>query len=453
MIQKTVEWAASALESPYSGNRETTFHGVSTDSRQINPGMLYVPLAGARVDGHSFIEQVKEKGAAAALWQKDHLPYPEGISLILVDDTQKALQNLAKKYLQTLSCKRIGITGSNGKTSTKDMTASILSQSRKTQKTQGNHNNEIGLPLTILDLDEDTEAAILEMGMENFKEISFLCSLAPLDTAVICSIGSAHKENLGSRENIARAKLEILEGLKKGGTFIYNADSPEIEKVLPEFELDPSWTVIPYGKEQACTISSAPVLTKDGIEFEADCLGQGKLNVHAAGFFQADNALAASLAAGSLGASFDDMQQGLQQAELSAMRGQILKAGSASLIDDTYKSNPESAAQGLRTLASMPAAVHIAALSDMLDLGEDEIALHAGIGELAKELGIDYVFTTGERSKATSEAFGAKGQHFETKEALTLALEPFLEQDAVVLIKGSRAMKMEEVTKGLLEKK
>ena len=214
MIVKTIQEIADMLNCDLVGEDKTSLiQGVGIDSRQITENALYIPLIGQRADGHTFIDSVIQKGVKATLWQKDHTPYPEDITCILVDDTLEALQNLAKAYLNTLSCLVIGVTGSNGKTSCKDMLYSIFSQEKKTQKTQGNRNNEIGLPLTVLDLDKDVEVAILEMGMENKGEIDFLTHIARPDVSIITTIGSAHMENLGGKKQIAQAKLEILENL------------------------------------------------------------------------------------------------------------------------------------------------------------------------------------------------------------------------------------------------
>lgn len=465
--------------------------GVSTDSRTVQPGMLYVPLAGARADGHDFIEQVAAAGAAASLWKKDHLPYPDQIPLIVVDDPLGAMQQLAKSYLEQLAPLTIGITGSNGKTSTKDMSASVFAQAGKTQKTQGNHNNEIGLPLTILDFDEDIETAILEMGMENFGEIAFLCSLAPLDLAVIVSIGSAHMENLGDRNGIAKAKLEIAQGLKENGLLVWNADSPELQQLVPQLlsraepktheatnaetgyksdeenqdgfgaaslknleehrfvpETGRNIRTISFGQEGAVCRKPEVTYTENGIAFETPLM-EGTVDVHAIGDYQADNALAALILGKEAGLSDEQIRNGLASVQLTRMRSALIPAGKARILDDTYKSNPESAMSALETLMKIPGKRHVAVLSDMLDLGETTHALHAAVGKKAKELGVDALYTWGELSEATSKAF--EGRHFQDKKQLAQSLKPLMEEDAVILVKGSRAMKMDEIVSWLLE--
>ena len=200
--------------------------GVSIDSRKVTTDNLFVPLRGEKVDGHRYVEKVRDQGAAASLWQKDVPNPPKNIPIIIVENTEVALQELARAYRQQLNVRVIGVTGSNGKTTTKDMTAALLATTYKVHKTSGNFNNHLGLPLTILSMDEDTDVAVLEMGMSSRGEIEFLSKLARPDLAIITNIGESHLLDLGSREEIANAKLEIIEGLAGGGTLIYYGDEP-----------------------------------------------------------------------------------------------------------------------------------------------------------------------------------------------------------------------------------
>ena len=417
--------------------------GVCIDSRKVQPGNLYVPLAGARADGHDFIEQVKEKKAGASFWRKDLLPYPKDIPLILVDDPLKAMQLLAKSYLTQVNPCTIGITGSNGKTSTKDFMCSVLNTKGKAQKTQGNHNNEIGLPMTILELDDDCQYAVLEMGMENFGDIPFLTDMAPLDLGIIVSIGSAHMENFGSRKEIARGKLEIMQGIKEGGALVYHKDSSEIEEVLHESGVPEQLKMISFGTEADLGLGSEIEYTKEGISF-MDSKQEGPFVLPVIGDYQASNALAVIAAAKELGLDARQIQKGLAHADMTGMRGTLYKAGKASILDDSYKSNPESAKAALDTLMKIPADRHVAVLADMLDLGPRENELHASVGEYAKELGVDEMFVWGPRSSHTANAFGQKAHYFETKEELLSAIEPLTKENAAVLVKGSRYFKMDE---------
>ena len=449
MIRKTIQTIADYLQASIHGcsNNETMIQGVAIDSRQVKQGTLYIPMIGARVDGHQFIESVQKNGAAASLWQKDHKPYPD-FPVILVDDTQKALQDLARAYMNDLDCLVIGVTGSNGKTSCKDMLYSVFSPVVKTQKTEGNHNNEIGLPLTVLDLDEDVEVAILEMGMEGFDEISFLCSIAQPDISIITSIGSAHMETLGSKKGIARAKCEILEHTKAGGLFLYPNESEEIAEVLEEITYDSSIRLQAFGKGSKLCVEGDIEHRKDGISFMCSIL-EHKVELNVLGDFQADNALSVIYAAKERGIQEEDILKGLSHIQMTKMRTQRLTVKKAIIIDDTYKSNPESACVAIDTLMNVPAPLHIAVFSDMLDLGPKENELHEQVGQYALEKGVDAIYCVGPLSRYTVEGANDKGKWFENKEELVSALKPFLEQDCVMVIKGSRAMAMDTVVSDL----
>jgi UDP-N-acetylmuramoyl-tripeptide--D-alanyl-D-alanine ligase len=412
---------------------------ISIDSRQIQPGSLYVPLVGARADGHDFMDQVKEKGAAAAFWTAGR-PLPEGISLIVVPDPLTALQDLAKAYLKELGCYTVGVTGSNGKTSAKDMMAAVLSTRFKTEKTQGNRNSDIGLPLTILSFPEDTEAAVLEMGMENFGEIELLVSIAPIDAAVITSIGSAHMENLGSRQGIAKAKMEIVHGLKPGGILYYDGSAPELA----------------YLKDAKTNYEKAafnvPGFQGENVHFEGKqtvfSLRKETYRLNALGQVQVSNAMPAIALAKRLGLDMDKVKSALEQLELTGLRLDLQQVKRARILDDSYKSNPESAKAAIDVLAQLPGQ-KIAVLADMLDLGPEEENLHAQVGDYAKSAGVDVLLATGPRSQATAKAFG--GTWLETKEELYQRLLPYLEEDCTILIKGSRAMAMDKLVQALMK--
>ncbi|WP_350338711.1 UDP-N-acetylmuramoyl-tripeptide--D-alanyl-D-alanine ligase [Dubosiella newyorkensis] len=450
MIQKTIAEIATYMQSEVCGpyDPDTIVKGVTIDSRNVQKGNVYVPIVGAHNDGHSFIEQVKNGQAALAFWQKDHTPYPEGIPLILVEDTIEALGQLAQAYLASLDAEVIAITGSNGKTSCKDMLKSVYSLVKKSAETPGNRNNEIGLPLTILDFDADLQVAILEMGMENKGEITYLTKIAPPDIAIITTIGSAHMENLGGKKQIAEAKLEIYDGLKEGGVLIYNKESPEIEEVLQEKKLDPSKTIRSFGQGGTLSIVSSIDYGKDSIFFKTNGI-QDLIELHALGAHQAMNALPVILAAKYDGIEDATILQGLKNLEMTKMRTQLLTLQHARVLDDSYKSNPESAKAAIDTLLALPAQKHIAILGDMLDLGNEERKLHASIGKYAKEHGVDQLYTYGPLSVESAKAFGEHGASFQTKEEIVQALLPVLQEDCVILIKGSRAMAMDTIVKQL----
>ena len=450
MIQKTIQEIKQMVNGEYTGNDDRMICGVSIDSRTVEENMLYIPLIGARADGHSFIDSVIDKKAGAVLWQKDHENIPEGIPCILVDDTQKALQQLAKAYLQTLSCKIIAITGSNGKTSCKDMMYSVFSREKKTQKTQGNRNNEIGLPLTILDFDADIEVAVLEMGMENWGEIEFLTSIARPDIAVITTIGSAHKENLGGKLQIAQAKLEILENMNPEGLFLYHKDSPEIEEAMKDMTISPNIEIQSFGKNADVMVTSDIEVRGTYMRFSCNLLDK-PVTLHALGEVMAYNALPVIAAAKHEGISDASISEGLEALEMTRMRTQLLTVKNARILDDSYKSNPESAMAAIDTLMSIPAKMHIAVLSDMLDLGEDENELHANIGRYVKSKGVDLLYCTGPLSKHTAGQADMDAVWYDSKEAVVKELRPYLNEDVVILVKGSRAMTMDTIVHDLQE--
>ena len=234
MILRSIETIIQMLDADYIEYKdmERMVSGVCIDSRKVTLGNLYIPIIGERFDGHDFAQQAVEQGAVAVLWQKDHPNPPKDVVVIFVEDTTKALQKLAKKYRESLDLVMIGITGSNGKTSTKDILGSLLKRKYVTQKTKGNMNNEIGVPLTILGLSDATQVAIVEMGMENRYEIDALTKITQPDIAIITNVGEAHLENLGSIENIAKAKAEIVHGLKENGVLLFNGEQDVLKKAL-----------------------------------------------------------------------------------------------------------------------------------------------------------------------------------------------------------------------------
>lgn len=427
-----------------------SFTGAASDSRAVKEGMLFVPLIGARSDGHAFAKDVKKAGAAGMLWKKGHPGKPEDLPLIEVDDVVEAFGKIARGWLMEVDPMVVGVTGSNGKTSTKDFCASLFGTTKKTWKTQGNRNTEIGLPLTICEMPIDTEVLILEMGMENKGEIAYLCTIAPLDIAIIASIGSAHMENLGSIENIAAAKCEILSSLKPFGTLVYNAASPELVKVLADQPLDPTWQLVAFGEGTDFAPENLQ-MTRHGFSFTLPSLGSDTYVVRCANPVQADNATAALLAARAGEIRKDLWSKAIEETELTPMRGQIRPFGQASLFDDTYKSNPESARAALDALMQIPAKVHVAVLSDMLDLGSTEQELHRQIGEYASQLGVDRLYTWGPLSKAVHDGFDGYKVHFENKIDMIRAVRKLDQLDAAILVKGSRSMHMEDVIQGCLE--
>jgi UDP-N-acetylmuramoyl-tripeptide--D-alanyl-D-alanine ligase len=437
--------------------------GVSKDTRTVQSGNLYVPLIGETFDGHQFVEEAAAKGAVASLWQRDRQNPPEGVPLILVDDTLLALQKLAKAYRSETNVRIVGITGSNGKTTTKDMTASVLSTTYKVHKTLGNYNNHIGLPLTLLQLDEDTEIAVLEMGMSRRGEIQLLSELAEPELAVITNVGEAHLLQLGSREEIARAKTEIVAGLRQEAVLIYNGDEPLIDTVLPEWA-----KLLGGGMEWFRRVRFGAQTSNDwfpdqirmdasGSHFHVSRFDDVDFYIPVLGFHNVINALAAIAVGVHLGIPASDIAQGLRASEMTGMRIELLKTPSGlTILNDAYNASPTSTKAALELVKELKGySRKIVVLGDMLELGQREEEFHQEIGRMLDPQLIDRVYTFGSLAQhIASEAAKVYpvGQVliFDDKIQLAQELLSYAQPDDVILIKGSRGMKLEQLVK-LLE--
>ncbi|MDU2241314.1 MAG: UDP-N-acetylmuramoyl-tripeptide--D-alanyl-D-alanine ligase [Paenibacillus sp.] len=440
-----------------AGDAGILVQGVVTDSRQITEGCLFVPLAGERFDGHDFAADCLQAGAGACLWARSK-GTPPGPA-VLVDDTLTALQALAKSYLAETGAKVVGITGSNGKTTTKDLVYALLSTTYRVHKTKGNFNNHIGLPLTLLAMPEDTEIAVLEMGMSGRHEIELLSKLGEPETAVITNIGESHLQQLGSREEIARAKLEILAGMKPGGLFIYNGDEPLLPQVLAE----PS-TAKPEGLQSA-TFGLRPendayptgILFTDHRTLFTPHGSEGEpLDLPLLGEHNVTNALAAITVARHYGVSEAAIREGFGKVELTGMRIEVVTGQSGiTILNDAYNASPTSMKAAIGVLDHMKGyRKKIAVLGDMLELGASEEEYHRGIGEMFTPGKVDLLFTCGPLSRHIAE--GAKKQMdpdrihaYTDKSELIRKLVSLLHPQDVVLVKASRGMKLEEVVEAI----
>ncbi|MDP5273153.1 UDP-N-acetylmuramoyl-tripeptide--D-alanyl-D-alanine ligase [Chengkuizengella axinellae] len=432
----------------------TQILGVSTDSRNIAQGNLFIPLVGEHFDGHLFVEEAIHKGATAALWQLDHDNPPQNIPLIFVKDTLVALQELAKGYMKQIGARVIAITGSNGKTTTKDMVASILSTTFKVHKTDGNFNNQIGLPLTLLQMKEETQFAVLEMGMSGRNEIDLLSRLAEPEIAIITNIGDAHLLQLGSREEIAKAKLEILNGLKQKGGFVYPGDEPLLENMTDlGYELPASTKKIRFGKLGANDLYPTNIqMEKDGITFEINHSQHWNYYIPLIGKHNVMNAVAAIAVCKMIGTQEKEIQRGLKQLKVSSMRTQKMKSNSGfTIINDAYNSSPNALKATIEMLEELKGYRHkILVVGDMLELGEKEVELHREIGRLLDPQRIHHVFTYGSLAKeigleSLNHYSPGNVKLFDNKEKLINELIHVVSQEDLILIKGSRGMKLEDV--------
>ena len=454
MIVRSIEAIIRMLDADYieNGSIKEKVNGVCIDSRRVEPGHLYIPIRGANNNGHVFVNQAIEKGAKAVLWERQEPNPPKDVVVILVDDTTKALQDLAKAYRHQLDMKVVAISGSNGKTSTKDILGSLLKVHYITQKTMGNYNNEIGVPLTLLSFDENVEAAVVEMGMENLGELSFLTHLVEPDMAILTNVGTAHLENLGSMENIAKAKVEIVESLKPGSLFIYNGDDAYLKKAVVD-KLIPGYVRIKTfgeGANNDCRVSAISQ-KMDGLTFD---LNDVMYQLDMIGRHNAINAAAAYLAAVELGLSQVEIVQGFRSIEKTGLRNELISFGKCCILNDAYKSNPQSALAAMDTMEAFDYNYRIAVLADMLELGETSDQIHYQLGQDLAKYHVNEVITYGEMAGYIAQGAYAAGlnvQHFKTKEDIVAYLKPYAEKECMILIKGSRGMRLEDIVEGLVK--
>lgn len=440
------------ISTKYQGTISTDImiEQVFIDSRNQARKGLFIPIVGDRFDGHAYIHEAIKNGAIATLWEEGK-PIPKEFSeqfpIFYVKDTLHALADLAKKYLQIVAPKVIGITGSNGKTTTKDLIESVLATSFKTHKTAGNYNNHIGLPLTILSMPNDCEVVILEMGMNNFGEIALLSKLATPDLAVITNIGESHIEQLGSRAGIAKAKLEIVEGLKKEGVLILDGDEPLLldSKTIKTVTCG-------YGSTNDFHISN--VEQADVTKFSVN--DQSQFTLKLLGRHNIKNSTYAIAVGNYFGLDEQTIQLGLNRCVLTQMRMEK-KQGiyGSTIINDAYNASPTSMKAAIETIKQLEGFTkRILVLGDIYELGKDEKMLHRSVADVITSP-ITHVFTVGVKGKWIAEALleqnnaQLKVSSYETKEELTEKLVPLLDLGSIVLIKASRGMKLETITKEL----
>ncbi|MBI5975495.1 UDP-N-acetylmuramoyl-tripeptide--D-alanyl-D-alanine ligase [Staphylococcus canis] len=423
--------------------------GATIDSRQIQKGQLFIPFKGENVDGHRFCEQALEDGAGAVLFQEDsEINPPQNGPVIFVKDTLTALQQLAKHYLEYVAPTVIAVTGSNGKTTTKDMIENVLSGKYQVQKTQGNYNNEIGMPLTILELDTRTEVSILEMGMSGFHEIELLSKIAKPDFAVITNIGESHMQDLGSREGIAQAKFEIVKGLKPEGTLLYDGDEPLLE---PHVATMTSRTISIGLNRKNDIVCQMLEQDENGITFELNHKSRYTLPVM--GEHNMRNAAIAITIAQRLDVPEDMIHERLQHLKLTGMRMEkLVSQNGAIIINDAYNASPTSMKAAIDTLSTMNGR-KLLILGDVLELGEQSKRMHISVGKYLAEKNIDFLYTFGEAAMDIHEKgkhFVEEAIHFDTKDKMIRYISSIIRPKDTVLVKASRGMKMEEVVDALL---
>jgi len=422
---------------------DTDVTGFAIDTRKVQKGDLFVAMPGEHVDGHDFVAAAAEKGAAAALVTR---PVDVDLPQVIVNDTQLALGDLASSVrAQNNKVRVIGITGSNGKTTVKTLTASILSRHGRTHVNAGNYNNEIGMPLTLLAMPEDTEYAVLEMGAGKPGDIDYLAAIARPDIGLVNSIAAAHLERMGTIEGVAETKGALYQSLPADGVAIINVDD---ERFISLFTgLAGSRRVLRYGLEHRADIGADIVEERiDGTHFVLSTPhGDGDVHLPLAGRHNVANALAAAAIACALDVPVETIVEGLEQVPHVAGRLNLEPMkGDWTLIDDSYNANPGSAAAAIETLA-LARGERWLILGDMAELGTDTLKMHAATGKLAHDRGIERLLATGVKSAAAVEAFGAGAQHFATQEDLIEAACAQIHEGVTVLVKGSRSSGMERV--------
>jgi UDP-N-acetylmuramoyl-tripeptide--D-alanyl-D-alanine ligase len=434
---------ADALKAPLAG-RDAVFTGVSTDTRTLKRGDLFVAIQGARFDGHNFLAEAIAAGAAGALLGRTvntPLPY------VQVADTKRALGEFASFWRRQFGIPLVAVTGSNGKTTVKEMIASILWRRGRGCVTPGNLNNDIGVPLSLLRMRETDRFAVIEMGMNHRGEIEQLSRLTRPTIALITNASEAHLEGVGTVEDVARAKGEIFSGLPRDGVAVINADDPfcDLWKGLAAPR-----KCLTFGIEHEADV---------GAEYSLDSCGslihlkttQGKIDMRLPllGRHNVMNALAATGASLAAGASLPDVQGALEKLKTVAGRLEVKEGVSgARVVDDTYNANPASLAAGLQVLKDF-SGERVLVLGDMAELGAAAEDIHRRVGELARSIGIQRLYAVGELARLAVKSFGKGGRHFDRHEALVEALHDCMHAEMTLLVKGSRIMQMERIVAGI----
>lgn len=444
-LRQAAAWCGGTVEEKYA---DVEFFGANNDTRVLKPGQLFIVLKGAR-DGHDFIPAAMEKGAAAVLCSRKVGDYPA----IYVDDPRTALGDIAREELNRIGAKVVAVTGSVGKSTTKEMISTVLESTYKVSKTPANHNNDIGMPMAILSMPLDTEAAVLEMGMNHFREIAYLSNIGHPDVAVIINIGTMHIEFLGSQEGIRKAKMEIVEGMSDKGLLLLNGDDPWLKNL----DKQPLQRITYFGQGENCAIQGVDV------KQEGECLSftaeAGKLSIPVElmleGEHYVNDALAAVAVGLKLGVPSERIGEALKTFHNISGRQEIIKTDHYTIINDCYNAGPESMAAALNVLGNRSGR-RIAVLGDMLELGDCAHAEHYKVGRIAAEKA-DLVFAYGPHAArvmdgtTTGGMDESKAKAFSSREEMAWALKRAAKPGDVILFKASHGMHLEKVLEAFLK--
>lgn len=446
-VQQVAQWLGNA--EIYDANLVVT--GISINTRTLQPGDLFIPFKGEAANGHKYVQQAFEAGAVATLWQKDEPNMPTDVPVILVDDAEEALQKMAKAYRDEHEATFIGITGSNGKTSTKDLVAGTLSPYFKVQKTEGNFNNQLGLPLTILSLDEDTKFAILEMGMDGYGQIEFLTKLARPHHVVITNIGEAHMEALGSRAGIAKAKFEIIQGLQENGKLFFDGDEPLLQSLVSE---QTKLEAISFGFASSNAMYADAINADEfGSQFTTHGLVEDDFTIQVLGSHQVKNTLAAIGIAQASGLSNEQIKQSLKNVSLTNMRMQLVNGRNDILfINDAYNAAPTSMKAALQFVATTNLRENKwVVLGDMLELGDVELQYHRDLIQAIDFAEINQICLYGPRMEELYKAIQTEQPQANViwtandYAPIIELIEKEADAKTMILLKGSRGMALEIV--------
>lgn len=454
-MRETIKDIAEALGYSYRQTSTQPVTGIAIDSRAVQSGDLFVALVGEKTDGHRYLQQALQQGAAAVVISR-----PEQVDLtvyenyILVSDGLLFVQQLAHWLRKKTQAPVVAVTGSTGKTSTKDFLAALLSALGPVVVTQGNHNNELGLPLTLCQLNADTKAVVVEMGMRGLGQIDFLCRIAQPDYGIITNIGKTHCELLGSQEKIAQAKCELLSYIPESGVVVVNRrDEGFLQPWLSGCKGRICWcdsqdTRGDYWASDVCQ-------QEDGISYQLHCgARQQQIALPVQGLHNVSNSLAAIAIAHQLGVKWEEIGVRLQQAKLTGMRLDIqVTHTSVTVINDAYNANPDSMKSAIAVLMQRKGNRKIAVLGDMYELGKYETESHREVGRAAALQQVDYVIAVGRLGRLIGEAAqeaGCRVDWAEQNEQALIYLQQYLQSGDVVLVKGSRGMQMEQIVQNLM---
>lgn len=452
MQEFTIEEVRAACGGEYINKAEGTISGVEIDSRKAGDGTLFVAIAGERVDGHDYIQSAMEKGAVASLSERETVSTACG-AVIKVKSSVDAIGMVAAAYKKKYNVPTVAVTGSVGKTTTKDMIAAVMSKMGKCLKTEGNFNNELGLPLTVFGLEKEHKSAVLEMGMSAFGEIHHLVDIARPDVAVITNVGMSHIENLGSREGILKAKMEIADFFGKDNLLIINADND----MLATVSLDKEYKILTYGIDKKADYMAEDINDNglDGCTFTAVTpKGRLLIKLTAAGVHNVYNALSAIAVGEHFGIPNEDIADAVESFELTKMRLTVEKYGNVTLINDCYNASYDSVKAGLDVLKTSKGR-RVAVLGDVLELGEFAKETHLGMGALC-EGRADVVITAGNNARYIAE--GAKNAgikevyYYPTTEEAAKAATDMVTDGDTILVKASRGMKFEVICNAIGDK-